>query len=215
MTIKDRIVHYLQTHPEGVDDDDLAKALNLSARQQANSRCRDLQKEGLIVRRMLRGKIHNFWIGKDVPDTKPTVVEFQVLESPRASDWFWEGNVQAKVISYLSQQGYRILSSADTTSHQTGIDIKAIKNDVELWVSVKGYPHGTIKTNPSVQAAHWFKQAVFDMIEYREIDKNVQLAIAIPDFPRYRKLSQKISWFKRVADFKYYWVDKEGVIVIE
>ena len=48
MTIKQRIISFLQNHPEGVDDDDLAKILGLSARQQANLRCRELEKEGFL-----------------------------------------------------------------------------------------------------------------------------------------------------------------------
>ncbi len=43
-------------HPEGIDDDDLARVLNLSARQQANSRCRQLAKEGLVIRRQFQGQ---------------------------------------------------------------------------------------------------------------------------------------------------------------
>jgi hypothetical protein len=44
----------------------------------------------------------------------------------------------------------------------------AEKDGKALWVSVKDYPRATAKTNPLVQARHWFKQAIFDMIEYRE-----------------------------------------------
>ena len=63
MTIKEQISVYLQKHPERIDDDMLARNLNLSARQQANSQCRQLVKEGLVERRKVGGKIHNFWIG--------------------------------------------------------------------------------------------------------------------------------------------------------
>jgi len=55
MTIKERIVEYLKKHPEGVDDDLLARNLNLSARQQANIRCRQLEEEGLVERRKVGG----------------------------------------------------------------------------------------------------------------------------------------------------------------
>jgi hypothetical protein len=112
-------------------------------------------------------------------------------------------------------QGYHIRSVADTASHQQGIDIVAEKDGKPLWVSVKGYPQGTDKTNPSVQAGHWFKQAIFDIVEYRERDKNVSLAIALPDFPRYRSMSQKITWLKPVANFSYFWVNENGDVVVE
>lgn len=61
MTIKESIISFLQNHPDGADDDELANVLGLSARQQANSRCRQLEKEGLVVRRLVNGKIRNFW----------------------------------------------------------------------------------------------------------------------------------------------------------
>ena len=37
-------------------------------------------------------------------------------------DWFWEGNVQSAVIQHLVTQGYKIMSVADTASHQAGKD---------------------------------------------------------------------------------------------
>jgi hypothetical protein len=218
MTIKQRITSYLQNHPEGVDDDELARVLDLRARQQANSRCRELEKEGLVIRRQVNGKIHNVWAGKAVPFA-PSVVLSNTQESQRvlskSENWFWEGNVQAKVISFLVAQGYHIRSVADTASHQQGIDIVADREGKHLWVSVKGYPQGTAKTNPSVQAGHWFKQAIFDVIEYRERDSNVLLAVALPDYPRYHSLARKITWFKPVANFSYLWVKEDGEVSTE
>lgn len=215
MTIKDRIKHYLENHPEGIDDDDLARVLNLKSRQQANSRCRQLEEEGFIARRQYQGKIHNFWKGKDNSIGKQEPDKLVTSEISNHADWFWEGNVQGVIIRYLSMQGYMIISSADTASHQTGIDIKAKKDNKELWVTVKGYPHGTLKTKPSLQASHWFKDAIFDIIEYRDIGKTLNLAVALPDFPRYHRLAERITWFKSAANYQYFWVDKAGNVLIE
>ena len=214
MTIKQRILMYLQTHPEGIDDDDLARTLNLSARQQANTRCRELEKEGLVIRRKVDGKIQNFWTGKRIQTVIPPEIKSKVTD-PKYNDWFWEGNVQSAVVMYLVSQAYQIRSVADTASHQRGIDIIAEKEGTNLWVSVKGYPRGTTKTNPSVQAGHWFKQAIFDIIEYRERNKDVILAVAFPDYPRYHNLVGKISWFKSVANYSYFWVKENGEVNIE
>lgn len=134
---------------------------------------------------------------------------------PKFDYWFWEGNVQEKVVTYLAMQNYRIISQADTASQQQGIDIVAERNGIILWVSVKGYPKGTARTNPSVQAAHWFKQVIFDMIEYREQDKEVLLAVALPDYRRHHSLAEKISWFKPVAKFSYFWVNENGDVSVE
>lgn len=91
----------------------------------------------------------------------------------------------------------------------------AEKNGEPIWVSVKGYPKGTDKTNPSVQAGHWFKQAIFDIIAYRERDRNVLLAVALPDFPRYRSMAERITWIKPAANFYYFWVNESGDVVVD
>jgi hypothetical protein len=217
MTTKQRIISFLQSHPEGVDDDDLTKALRLRFRAQANMRCRELERDGLVVRRQVNGKIHNFWAGKSMESLSSTAPIPQRSQDnlSRYEHWFWEGNVQSKVISYLATQGYQIRSVADTASHQQGIDIVAEKDGKPIWVSVKGYPQGTERTNPSVQAEHWFKEAIFDIIAYRERDKNVLLAVAFPDFPRYRSLAKRITWLKPDANFYYFWVKESGEVAAE
>ena len=217
MATKQRINSFLQRHPEGANDDELARALGLSFRQQANMRCRELEKEGLIIRQEVSGKIRNFWVGESGESlSTTTTISQESKDNPsKYENWFWEGNVQSKVISYLSTQGYQIQSVADTASHQQGIDIVAEKNGEPIWVSVKGYPKGTDKTNPSVQARHWFKQAIFDIIAYREQDRNVLLAVALPDFPRYRSMAERITLIKPAANFYYFWVNESGDVVVD
>ena len=205
-------------HPEGVDDDELARALKLSARQQANSRCRQLEAEGLVVRRPVDGKIRTFWKEGAIPPAPLPVTPVTYLPDnslPAHEHWFWEGNVQSRVIDYLRAHGYEIRSSADTASHQQGIDIVAERDGRPLWVSVKGYPQGTARTNPTVQAAHWFKQVIFDMVAYREQDPNAMLAVALPDYPRYHALARKITWLKPAAGSLYFWISEDGKILVE
>ena len=218
MTVKQQIIGYLQRHPDGVDDDLIAAELNLASRQQANSRCRELAQEGLVVRRVVNGKIHNFWVGNiPAPSTQvntPTSTTRKSTGTP-SSDWFWEGNVQSAVVSYLSSKGYRIRSVANTATHAPGKDIIAERSGQELWVSVKGYPRGTEKTNPATQARHWFQGAVFDVVLYRGEDDRVALAIALPDYARYRKLAEQITWFKKAANFSYLWVRQDGSVAEE
>jgi hypothetical protein len=218
VTARQRILYYLQKHPEGADDDELAVATGLSTRQQANIECRRLEQEGLVIRHHLEGKIHNFPTGNAGVITKPAPppnVNRSQDALPKNEHWFWEGNVQSKVISYLAIQGYQIRSVADTASHQQGIDIIAERDGKQLWVSVKGYPQETDRTPSSMQAGHWFKEAVFDIVEYHERDKNVSLALALPDFPRYRNMANKITWLKPVANYTYYWVNESGQVADE
>jgi hypothetical protein len=225
MTIRDRIIDYLKNHPEGVSDGDLTINLGLKHRPQANTRCRQLEKEGFVTRVEIGGIIHNFWAEnyysktttqpspKKIPQVPPQ--QKQKAEASKSSHWFWEGNVQSKVINFLVSQKYQIRSVADTASHQTGIDIIAEKNEKKLYVSVKGYPRGTEKTNASAQSRHWFIHAIFDIIEYRERDKEAFLAVAFPNFASYRNLAKKITWLKSAARFVYIWVKEDGSVEYE
>jgi len=208
-TIRERILEYLNQHPEGVDDDELARALQLKARQQANSRCRKLSTEGFVERRRIGGKIHNFLIAPErtfAPPVPPEPAE----DRP----WFGEGNVQQVVVEYLRKADYRIVRFADTATRQPGRDIEAESKIGPLWVTVKGYPEGTDRTRPSTQAGHWFKQALFDIVAWHGEDQAVELALALPDFPRYRDLAARVVWLQPVARFSLIWVMEDGTVEV-
>lgn len=209
-TVKERIIEYLKLHPEGVDDDMLAEALGFSHRQQANSYCRKLAEEGLVQRLKVKGKYHNFLTG--IGTTIPEPVN---STEPNDQPWFWEGNVQARVVEFLEEQGYMIQFVADTASHQAGKDIEAERDNKLLWVTVKGYPKGTAKTAPSTQAQHWFKKAISDIVVWCGETEEADLGLALPDYPTYRNLAKKVSWFHRIADFAYLWVRDDGSVSVE
>lgn len=145
-----------------------------------------------------------------VPHVQPSAL----LPTGALKPWFWEGNVQAVVVGWLKNQGCVIHSSANTATKERGKDIVGERNRLPVWLTVKGYPEGTAKTNPSVQAGHWFKQAVFDIIAYRGENQGAELGLVLPDFPPYRALAQKIGWFQPVAKFNYYWVQETGEVIV-
>lgn len=231
-TIRERILAYLGEHPEGADDGELTAALNIKHRAQTNKRCRQLVKEGLLERHRMDGRLRNFFVGatarpagrtplwpwgdevrnfpvrSTAPLPEPSDPEVTAAEHP----WFWEGNVQSAVVTYLVTQGHRIISCADTASKQQGKDIVGENDHGRLWVSVKGYPKGTARTQPSTQAGHWFKQGFFDIVAYRSEDADVQLALALPDFPRYRSLAEKVRWLMPVVPFHFLWVGEDGSV---
>lgn len=210
MTIKDRIIEYLQANPNGVDDDRIARDLRLSHRQQANSRCRDLEKEGLLRRSKVDGKIHNFWVGQS-----PVSIGRTPHPDTDQKPWHWEGHVQSKVVAELVRRGYEILTVADTARRERGKDIIAMKSERPIWITVKGFPIGTPKTHPSTQAGHWFRQAIFDIVQYREESEAADLGLALPDYPRYRQLARAVTWLIEAARFSYYWVSETGAVTVE
>ncbi len=212
-TIRTQIIEYLDLHPEGVDDDQLTGALKLKHRQQANNRCRQLAEEGFVDRRKLNGKICNFLIVDATTalqaKTRRTAVD------PSDQPWFWEGNVQNTVVEYLKKSGHTIVNAVDTASREQGKDIEATKDGKTIWITVKGYPKGTPRTRPSTQAEHWFKGAVFDLLKWRGESREAVIAVAFPDYPRYRKLLKKISWSLPVIRFDVFWVRKDQTVELQ
>lgn len=209
MTIQDRILEYLRAHPEGVDDDSLAVALRLAQRQQANQRCRRLEQFGLVVRRRVDGKLHNFACSEP-PVTLTLLTPARTTES---RSWFWEGKVQARVVEYLTQLGYKIAFTADTASKQRGKDIIANSpSGKTLWVSAKGYPAGTVKTSPRTQARHWFSHAVFDLVIWHSENASAELALAFPNQVTYRNLAVRVRWLLEYLAASIYWVDETGEV---
>ena len=217
MTLRQRILSCLQQHPHGIDDAELSRILGFSTLQDTSLLCTKLEKQGLVTRRPVQGKIRTFWAGETVSARTPASLSRPHSRSarPKQNCWFWEGNIQSSMVRYLVLHGYRIRSVADTAGRQQGIDIVAEKGCRALWVTVKGYPRATERTHPSVQAAHWFKQAVFDIVDYRGRDQTVSLAAAFPDFVRYHSLAERVAWLKTAARFTYYWIGRSDDVLVE
>jgi len=215
MTNKSRIIEYLMNHPQGIDDDELTAALNLKYRQQANSICRELEKIGVIKRIIVNGKFHNFYIRESIHKNESKALFVEKSKESKNKMWFWEGNVQQRIVDYLKSNGFSIIFVADTSTRQRGVDIVSKKGKEELWITVKGYPTGTKKTNPSTQASHWFKQAIFDVIDYRNQSDSLSLGIGLPNFPRYQSMTKKTSWIKSCSGFHFYWVDENGDVSVK
>ncbi len=200
MTIRDRIIEALKRHPTGIDDDTLAITLGLKRREQANQRCRALAREGLVERRVMGGKLHNFWLGPttDQPRTAPTLTDIPAMPKP----WCWEGNVVRAVVSHLTQCGWTIKAIADTATGAAGEDIVAVRDGQTLVIEVKGYPSNVYergpragqpkRTNPPTQARHWVAEALLTAI-LRSNDQVSQVAIAFPEFGVYTKLLTRIQ----------------------
>jgi Holliday junction resolvase len=53
-------------------------------------------------------------------------------------EWYWEGNVQSRIVGYLQTQGWRIIREADTERHEKGVDILAFRDGKMLAIEVKG-----------------------------------------------------------------------------
>jgi hypothetical protein len=96
------------------------------------------------------------------------------------------------------------------------VDIVAERGSEPLWVSVKGYPTGTARTNAGAQSRHWFSHALFDVVRYRTERPDIAIGVGLPDgFTSYLNLAPKVAWLKETAPFRFFWVAEEGGVRVE
>jgi hypothetical protein len=117
------------------------------------------------------------------------------------TDWFWEGNVVEALTRFLVSEGWQIVSKADTHSKERGVDIHATREDAVLLVEAKGYPSKdyrdprraseTKRTNPTNQAQQWYSHALLKALRLQTKYPGATVALAFPDFPRYRALFEE------------------------
>jgi hypothetical protein len=181
MSARERMLEALVAGGAPLCDDCVWEPSGMKYRQQAYSRGRELASAGAIVRmqgecsRCRKIKTVSIVTGQPLPETQAT----DVGDRP----WFWEGSVQATLVSHLQSEGWTLLSSANTSTKEAGVDVKALDVDgVEWWITVKGYPERKAgkTTNPSTQARHWFSHAMFDVVMYRTERPDVRIGVAVP-----------------------------------
>lgn len=222
MTHRERILKTLSETAVPVCDDCLARIAGINPRQTVYQNCTSLANSGKIRRRQgectfcAKIKIVS-WIENGVENYASPLAKADITRTETSSEkekdsktppWYWEGNIQSKLVAYLAGQGYFIRSVTDTASRLQGKDIVAVTPEGrELWVSVKGFP----ENNSCTQARHYFAQAVFDVVLYRSENPAVELALALPHgFPTYERLSSRISWLRMALPLRVYWVDNLG-----
>lgn len=121
-----------------------------------------------------------------------------------------ELDVQDHVVAYLKASGWHVTREAKIG--ETGADILAERADGQrLTVEVKGWPRTTDRTPASTQAGHWFKDALVTVIMRGPA---TQLAIALPDMPRYRNLLASTKWALETLNIIVYLVDSTGAVQI-
>lgn len=209
-------------------DDCLHVAAGYSSRQAARGAALRLEKDGVLHRGQGRCSACGGLKIVSTPSGLPWTVRQQstaqttpvpattpprraALVAAEEQPWYWEGNVQSVVVDHLASRGWRIRRVANTATNEAGIDIVGEREGGELWVTVKGYPVATTKTNAPTQARHWFCGAVFDAVLYRGEREDVDIAIALPDgFVTYSRLASRVTWLKEKLPFRFLWLSENG-----
>jgi hypothetical protein len=138
------------------------------------------------------------------------------------ADWFWEGHVQAVLVEHLRRQGWEITAISDTAARAQGEDVAAVKDGRHLVVEVKGYPSTGYRdprraaevkrTNPTLQAKHWFADALLKLVRLRGTRPDVEGAMAFPDAPRYRSLIKETRGPLQQLGIGLYFVGADGTV---
>jgi hypothetical protein len=218
MTHRGTILEFLKDNNGAFCDDCISERTNIVPRQTVYQICSSLAAGGFANRSngfcdsCGKHKKVSRIKGEDIlgmPNNKDE--SLAPNEAPIQRPWYWEGNLQLRLVTWLAGEGYKIISAANTESRSRGVDI--IAEDAQgnaHWISVKGYPD----TSRHVQARHYFASAIFDLILYRGESASVQLRIGLPaGFTTYTNLARKVQWMrKEILPFDIYWINEGGQV---
>jgi hypothetical protein len=214
MTIQSKILAALQ-RTDRLCDDCLSEMTGVRPRQAINQIARGMKSAKLLSRptedcaRCRRPKIVNR-LGDAPREPSPPP---RPAETRPGRPWYWEGNVQRKIVEFLRADGYTVHSEADTATRQPGKDIVAsTREGKSLWVTVKGFP----ESSPNTQARHWFAGAFHDVSRYRTESKDALLAMGLPaGFKTYEGLVKKDVAVRSFLGYSVYWVHADGAVTVQ
>ncbi len=227
MTIREDVLRLLRSTPEGMTDAELARRLG-KLHQQVNQRCRQLATEGLLVRDSSASPIVNrLQHGVAAPPDPPPLAVSPAHEMPSPQplataqvEWSWEGNVQSAIVAHLAREGWRVTRVADTAAQERGVDVVAERETETVLVEVKGWPSrvyargeraGQPKpTQPTLQAKHWYAEALLSALRLREKHARHCVVMAFPDMPRYRAVGSETATSLRACGVDIWFVTADG-----
>ncbi|MBL0921680.1 MAG: MarR family transcriptional regulator [Phycisphaerales bacterium] len=220
MSHADRVMARLRLGTSPMCDDCIAETCGpMKSRQIARRVCMDMEVARLVFRDQRHcGRCRGFKICSSLNSAPPAPIAPRSLAVSQQSNatvsgapWHWEGHVQLRIQRWLEQTDWIVSQAVDTASKMQGIDLICSQNERTLWVTVKGYPNGTAKTNPSTQARHWYSHALMDVVLYRGKDPNVEIAIGLPDgYTSYLSLAQRTRWLRASCPFRIFWAREDG-----
>jgi hypothetical protein len=118
---------------------------------------------------------------------------------PEDDSWLDESRVQAHVVRWLEESGWRIVRQA--TGREHGTDIDAERGSERISVEVKGHPRrlhvaGANKGqarrwHPGAQVRTYYGNALHAAMTMLHADPDRRVAIAFPDLPDYRGLVER------------------------
>lgn len=181
-----------------------------------------------VLRRVARGQYAR-WTGSamgaresaEISTVRPVIEQNLSSRSDDVTeDWFWEGNIQSRLLTYLFAEGYHVLRVADTRSREGGTDVIARREGRLLHVEVKGWPssryrdpakaHLAKPTLAATQARVWFNDAVVHALRLRDAHVDEDVAMCLPDQGTYRNLLRGVGLSLTACRIGVLLIDERG-----
>lgn len=141
---------------------------------------------------------------------------------PVTEEWWWEGNVVKLLAKYLESNGWTVRGIADTITGAPGADLEATQGDRILIVEAKGYPSTRYRrgpqagqpkrTHPSLQARHWYAEAMLSVLLRRHERPEAEIALGLPETRRYRELFSRTAASLDLLGIGLYLVRADGSV---
>lgn len=172
MTQKEKIIMEL-LNEGGQTDTQLETKLNMR-HQSINQACRELEREGLLIRDKSQGVIRN------IPTKKPYVPKTQV--QPAETEGLHEEPMKQILNAWLKEQGW---STRVAWGKSHGTDIDATKDNQRWIIEVKGCG------SRNAMRVNYFLAILGEMLQ-RMDDPNAKYSIALPDMQQFRNLWNRL-----------------------
>jgi hypothetical protein len=140
------------------------------------------------------------------------------------TEWHWEGHVQRALVEFLLLEGWAIDHVADTASREQGPDVSASRKGIRLLIEVKGYPSvgyrdprraaEVKRTNPTLQAKHWFSEALLKSIRLQHSTPTAAIAVCFPRADRYDSLFKETQGAFAALGVGYLVIDQAGNVEV-
>lgn len=200
MTVKEEVLLAVQNFP-GITDTDLEKRTKHS-HQVINIACRQLVKEGVLVRRPNPDK--GGYLG-NYPTGKPLKLSSSTATSAPVRTTMNEDAVKAHIKNRLEADGWNVNVA---WGHIHGVDVEASRNGTRWLIEVKGPG-----SRPEMRV-NYFISILGEMLQ-RMDDPNAHYSIAFPDMPFFRGLWERLPLLaKQRTGIDLILVDEDGTLTM-
>lgn len=199
MALKAQILDYINAHP-GASDTEMEKAFNV-IHQAVNVACRQLEREGRVVRRKIPGRP----IGNYPADIAPEALPQADPAPPKADAGapLEEEDLKRILTERLTADGWTVSTA---WGHAPGVDIDARRGKERWLIEIKGPG-----SRPQMRV-NYFLSMLGEILQ-RMDDPAARYSIALPDMPQYRGLWERLpSLAKKRTGIDILFVDATGRI---